>query len=236
MAQQAVRPVVSIVIPVLDEAETIVARLGALAPLRAAGGELVLVDGGSVDGTLALAAPHVDLAIGAPRGRARQMNAGAAAARGETLIFLHADTIPPPDAIELVRRALADGRRVWGRFDVRILGAHPLLPMVAALMNLRSRLTGVATGDQAMFVTRAAFGRVGGFPDIPLMEDIALSKALKRQSRPARLTAKVSTSGRRWDRNGFWRTVFLMWRLRLAYFRGADPAKLARDYGYADDA
>ncbi|MFT4097470.1 MAG: TIGR04283 family arsenosugar biosynthesis glycosyltransferase [Rhodoblastus sp.] len=232
----AARPAVSIVIPVLDEAEAVVARLGALAPLRAAGAELVLVDGGSADRTLALAAPHADIAIAAPRGRARQMNAGAVVARGGVLIFLHADTLPPSDAIACVQRALADSRRVWGRFDVRIVGAHPLLPAVATLMNLRSRMTGIATGDQALFVTRPAFERAGGFPDIPLMEDIALSKALKRLSRPACLTAKVSTSGRRWDKNGFWRTIFLMWRLRLAYFFGADPARLARAYGYAPDA
>lgn len=226
-------PEISIVIPVLDEATTIAARLKALAPLRAAGAEVVLVDGGSQDGTLALAARSVDAAISASRGRARQMNAGAAASRGAILLFLHADTTLPPDALSQVRAALSRKPRLWGRFDVRILGVHPLLPMVAALMNRRSRLTGVATGDQAIFVRRDAFQRVGGFPEIPLMEDIALSKALKRLSPPLCLSAQVSTSGRRWDRNGFWRTVFLMWRLRLSYFLGADPADLARAYGYA---
>lgn len=234
MREEIARPAISIVMPALEEADTIAARLDALAPLRAAGAELVLVDGGSADATLAHAARRVDLAMRASRGRAHQMNAGAAAAQGDILLFLHADTLLPPNALDLLADALADGARQWGRFDVRILGAHPLLPLVAKLMNIRSRLTGVATGDQAMFMTRAAFLRVGGFPDIPLMEDIAMSKALKRLSRPACLHARVSTSGRRWDRNGFWRTVFLMWRLRLAYFFGADPAGLARAYGYQD--
>ncbi len=235
MISKAARPAVSIIVPALDEACTIAARLEALAPLRVAGAEIILVDGGSADGTLGHGARHADLAIRAPRGRARQMNAGAVASRGDTLLFLHADTLLPPHALDLVMRAIADRRSAWGRFDVRILGAHPLLPLVAAAMNLRSRMTGIATGDQAMFVTRAAFESVGGFPDIPLMEDIALSRALKRVSPPACLRAKVSTSGRRWDRNGFWRTVLLMWRLRLAYFLGGDPAKLARAYGYAGD-
>lgn len=234
MREGIARPAISIVMPALDEAETIAARLDALAPLRAAGAELVLVDGGSADATLGHAAQRVDLAMRASRGRARQMNAGAAAAQGDILLFLHADTMLPPHALDLLASALADGSRQWGRFDVRILGAHPLLPLVARLMNVRSRLTGVATGDQAMFMTRAAFLRIGGFPDIPLMEDIAMSKALKRLSRPACLRARVSTSGRRWDRAGFWRTVVLMWRLRLSYFLGADPAKLARDYGYSN--
>ncbi len=235
MQSAAQRADLSIIVPVLDEAETIETRLDALAPLRAAGAEIVLVDGGSDDGTLERARRLVDIAILSPRGRARQMNAGVAVARGETLLFLHADTMPPPDALALIREALAEEGRAWGRFDVRILGAHPLLPVVAALMNLRSRWTGIATGDQAMFAKRVAFARVGGFPDIPLMEDIALSRALKRLSPPACLRAKVSTSGRRWDRNGFWRTALLMWRLRLAYFLGADPEDLARAYGYGRD-
>lgn len=226
------RPRLSIIVPTLNEAEGIQATLCALSPLRARGAEIIVADGGSTDGTVVLARPFADHVIVAPRGRARQMNAGAAVARGECLLFLHADTRLPPDADRLVEAALSGGL-AWGRFDVDIAGRHPLLPLIARLMNLRSRLTGIATGDQAMFVTRAAFAACGGFPPIPLMEDIALSRALKRIGRPACLRQRVRTSGRRWDRQGFWRTVLLMWRLRLAYFFGADPARLAQDYGYA---
>ncbi len=161
------------------------------------------------------------------------MNVGATLARGDILLFVHADTTLPPNALALVRDGLAATDRAWGRFDVRIAGRHPLLPVVATLMNLRSGLTGVATGDQAIFVRRAAFDRVGGFPEIALMEDIAISAKLKRLSRPLRLRFPVVTSGRRWDENGFWKTVLLMWRLRLAYWTGADPNELARAYGYA---
>lgn len=225
-------PMLSIIVPTLNEADGLGSRLAALAPLRARGAEIIVADGGSDDGTAALAQPHADRVVAAPRGRARQMNAGAAAARGECLLFLHADTRLTADADRLVETALADGH-AWGRFDVAIEGRHPLLPLIARLMNLRSRLTGIATGDQAMFVSRDAFTACGGFPDIALMEDIALSRALKRIGRPACLRQRVRTSGRRWDQQGLWRTVLLMWRLRLAYFFGADPARLAQDYGYA---
>lgn len=218
----------SVVLPVLDEADAIAAQLAALQPLRARGHEIVVVDGGSRDGTPALAAPFADRIVTAPRGRAAQMNAGAAAATGDALLFLHADTRLPPDADSLVLAALA--RRAWGRFDVRIDGAHPLLRVVGAAMNLRSRLTAVATGDQAMFCTRAAFDRAGGFPPLPLMEDVALSKRLRRLGRPACLCERVVTSGRRWERHGVVRTVVLMWRLRFAYFVGVDPARIAARY------
>lgn len=224
---------ISIVAPVLNEAETIESRLSALAPFRAEGAEIVVADGGSDDGTPGVAARFADRAISSARGRAIQMNAGARAACGEILVFLHIDTSLPPDALTLIRGALQEDARVWGRFDVRIEGVHPLLPAVAAFMNARSRTIGIATGDQAVFVRRSAFERVGGYPEIALMEDIALSASLKRLSRPACLRARVTTSGRRWDDKGFWRTVLLMWRLRLAYFFGADPADLARRYGYA---
>jgi glycosyltransferase involved in cell wall biosynthesis len=197
----------SIIIPVLDEGDTISDALAALAPYRARGVEIIVVDGGSRDGTMEAARPLADRVTTAPRGRGSQMNAGAAAARGDVLLL-------------------------WGRFDVTIAGRSPLLRLVAATMNLRSRLTGIATGDQAMFVKRVAFTQSGGFPDIPLMEDIVLSRRLKALGRPACLTARVTTSGRRWDRDGVIRTVFLMWRLRLAFFLGAEPARLARRYGY----
>jgi rSAM/selenodomain-associated transferase 2 len=223
----------SIIMPTLDEAETISAKLSALAPLRAAGAEIIVADGGSHDPTAALAGPLCDRVVIAPRGRGAQMNGGAAVARGSVFLFLHADTTLPANAGQLVMTTLAASDRTWGRFDVRIAGRHPLLPLVATMMNLRSRCTGIATGDQAMFVTRKAFAAVGGFPDITLMEDIVLSRRLKRLTRPLCLRARVVTSGRRWDDRGFFRTVVLMWQLRLALVLGVAPEKLARIYGYA---
>ena len=220
----------SIIIPVLDEAAAIVPSLQALQPLRARGHEVIVADGGSADGTAALATPLADRVIAAPRGRAAQMNRGAALAGGEVLLFLHADTRLPGNAGRLVAEALARGGRCWGRFDVRIEGRSPLLALVGACMNLRSRLTGIATGDQAIFADRAAFERIGGFPEIALMEDIAFSRRARRLSAPACVRAAAITSGRRWDRHGVVRTVVLMWRLRLAYFLGARPDELARRY------
>ena len=215
----------SIVIPVLNEAALVGATLRSLAPLRAGGHEVIVVDGGSEDGTREIAAPLADRVLVAPRGRAAQMNAGAGLAAGAALVFLHADTRLPAHADELVLESLE--RQLWGRFDVRIEGTSPLLGVVASAMNLRSRLTGIATGDQAIFVRRASFE---GFPEIALMEDIAFSKAMKRRGRPACLRARVTTSGRRWERHGVLRTMLLMWRLRLAYSLGAAPDELARRY------
>jgi rSAM/selenodomain-associated transferase 2 len=222
----------SIVMPVLNEAAGLTAALEALAPLRRRGAEVIVVDGGSSDGTAALAHPLADRVLTSARGRARQMNAGAATATGDVLQFLHADTRLPEQADLLIRNALG-GSRVWGRFDVAFDGGA--LPLVALSMNLRSRMSGVATGDQAMFVTRVAFARAGGFPDIALMEDVAFSARLKRLSRPACLAARVATSPRRWHRHGTLRTIALMWRLRLAFFLGADPARLARAYSHGDN-
>jgi rSAM/selenodomain-associated transferase 2 len=219
----------SIVVPVLDEAAGITATLQALAPLRAAGHELIVVDGGSRDDTAARAAPWADRVLQAPRGRARQMNAGAAVAGGEVLLFLHADTKLPPQADEAVAQALGRGH-VWGRFDVRISGRSRWFGPIAALMNLRSRLTGIATGDQAIFVTRAQFQALGGFADQPLMEDIELSRRLRAVGPPACLRERVLTSGRRWETHGVWRTIVLMWRLRWRYWRGESPEMLARAY------
>ena len=224
------QPSLSIIIPVLNEAATIVAALDALAPLRARGSEIIVVDGGSGDDTIALARPLADFVITSPRGRAVQMNAGAALARGDALLFLHADTRLPGEADRLVLEGLARSKRAWGRFNVTIDGKHPLLPAVAAAMNLRSRLTGIATGDQAMFATREAFDAAGGFPEIALMEDIALARSLKRMSRPLCLRARATTSGRRWEERGVLRTILLMWQLRVAYFLGAKPEELAKRY------
>ena len=221
----------SIVIAVLDEAAAIEAALAALAPYRRRGVELVVVDGGSSDRTVELARPLADRVLSSPRGRAAQMNAGAAAAQGDVLLFLHADTYLPETADRLVLDGLARSGRRWGNFDVCIDGGGPL-GIIAIMMNTRSRLTGIATGDQAMFVTRAGFESAGGFPPIALMEDVALSARLKRLGRPLGLRARVTTSARRWRAHGTLRTVLFMWRLRLAFYLGADPAKLAQAYGY----
>ena len=214
----------AVIIPTLDEAERIRASLEALAPLRAKGHEVIVVDGGSSDSTIERARPLADQVLSSARGRAMQMNAGARAARAETLVFLHADTRLPAHADALIVNALKV--YAWGRFDVRIEGG-PLLGIVSCGMNLRSRLTGIATGDQAIFVRRDVFV---GFPEIPLMEDIAFSRAMKRVGAPACLRDRVTTSGRRWEARGVVRTILLMWRLRLLYALGVEPQRLARDY------
>lgn len=216
----------SIVIPVLNEAARLPDLLARLAQFDA---QIIVVDGGSRDGSPDIALAAGVTVIESHPGRARQMNAGAAATDGEVLLFLHADTVLPADAIRLIRDALAGGR-VWGRFDVVIDGRPKMLRVVATLMNLRSRLTGIATGDQAMFVTRAAFDAAGGFPRQPLMEDIELSAHLLRQSRPACIGVPVRTSGRRWEQRGVWRTILLMWRLRWDYWRGVPASELAERY------
>ena len=223
-------PTLSIVMPVLNEAAGMGAALQALAPLRARSTQLVVADGGSSDATVALAQAAGATVVAAPRGRALQMNAGAQQASAGVLLFLHADTLLPENADQLIAQALANGQAVWGRFDVRITGQPRMLRVVAAFMNARSRWSGIATGDQAMFMTRAAFDAVGGFTAQPLMEDIEISKRLRQLSRPACLRARVRTSGRRWETRGVWRTVLLMWRLRFAYWRGAAPEQLAERY------
>lgn len=223
----------SIVIPVLNEAATIGACLRRLTSLRSRGTQVIVVDGGSEDDTLALAYPLCDAIVHAPRGRAAQMNAGARRAGGDILLFLHADTKLPAFADTLIRGALLDApSHAWGRFDVRIDGTAPLLGLVAHMMSIRSRLTGIATGDQAIFCMRESFAQEGGFPTIPIMEDISFSKRLRRRSRPICLRARVTTSGRRWEANGVIRTILLMWWLRLAYALGVPAETLARWYRY----
>jgi len=222
----------SIIIPALDEGEEIAAALDALAELRLLGVEVIVVDGGSRDATVQRARLRADAVISAPRGRAVQMNAGAEKASGDVLLFLHADTRLPVAAEHVVLNELARSGRAWGRFDVDIEGTHRLLPVIAFFMNMRSRMTGIATGDQAIFVRRDAFQAAGGFPPIALMEDIALSKRLKRISAPLCLRERAVTAGRRWERDGIVSTIVLMWRLRLAYFFGADASNLAQRYGY----
>jgi rSAM/selenodomain-associated transferase 2 len=223
----------AVVVPVLNEAATIEAALRRLAALRQRGARVIVVDGGSGDDTAARAAPLADRVLAAPRGRASQMNAGAQADEArdaDVLLFLHADTRLPEDADRIVAHALADGSHCWGRFDVRLDAPGWPLRLIETLMNWRSRLTGIATGDQAIFVTRSAFAWLHGFAPLPLMEDIDFSSRARRLTRPAALRDRVLTSARRWQRHGVWRTVALMWWLRLSYFFGADPAALARRY------
>lgn len=221
---------ISIIIPCLNEAAGIAEALQALAPLRARGAQVIVVDGGSSDDTMALAQPLADQVISAPRGRALQMNAGAAVARGEVLLFLHADCRLPPHADELIIDGLTRAHKTWGRFDVALTGEHAMLGVIAALMNVRSRLTGVSTGDQGLFVTRSLFEAAGKFPPIPLMEDVAFTKTLKRYGAPLNLRHRMTVSGRRWQKHGVAGTILLMWRLRWQYWRGADPRELAQHY------
>jgi len=220
----------SIVVPVLNEAAAIDTALCALVRLRARGHEVIVVDGGSTDATMTLAVGKADRVMSAPRGRASQMNAGAAVASGDVLVFLHADTRLPDDADRAIARVLAREGGAWGRFDVSIDSDRRLLGLVGWTMNVRSRLTGIATGDQAMFVRRAEFEAVGGFPSLALMEDVAMSRRLKRRSPPVCLADRVVTSARRWESNGALRTIVLMWWLRWRYFFGASPDRLARTY------
>ena len=220
---------ICIIIPTLNESSTVTALLDDLQPARQGGAQVIVADGGSADDTVALAGPLVDEIVRAPRGRARQMNQGALRARGDVLWFLHADTRVPRDAYHRVLHSATQGWN-WGRFDIRLSGTHPLFHVIARCMNLRSCLTGIATGDQGLFVMRDRFEDAGRFPDLPLMEDIALSKRLRRVSRPACVRDRLTTSSRRWERQGIVRTVLLMWRLRLAYALGADPERLAKAY------
>ena len=224
------KPLLSIVVPVLDEAQVLGDCLGALQPLRARGHELIVVDGGSGDGSAEIAVPLADRVLAAPRGRAVQMNEGARAARHDILLFLHADTRLPEHSDALVAEALARPGREWGRFDIRLSGRHFLLRVIERAINWRSALSGLATGDQAIFVHRGVFQDAGGYPPIPLMEDLALSQLLRRRSRPCRLRAVALTSSRRWERDGVLRTVWLMWRLRAAWRLGADPQQLLEAY------
>ncbi|MBE0507461.1 MAG: TIGR04283 family arsenosugar biosynthesis glycosyltransferase [Marinospirillum sp.] len=220
----------SIIIPVLNEAEQLPDFLADLQSLRDKGCELILVDGGSSDASCTLATGLVDQLLESPAGRAIQLNRGAAAACGEWLFFLHADTRLTAASEQALLALIERDKACWGRFDVCIQGKHPLLWLVARMMNLRSCLTGMATGDQLMFVHRCLFDAVQGFVEQPLMEDIELSRCLKKICRPLCLPQRVITSGRRWDQRGFWSTVVLMWRLRWCYWRGVAAEQLAREY------
>ncbi|NOT11281.1 MAG: glycosyltransferase family 2 protein [Methylococcaceae bacterium] len=219
---------ISIILPILNEEIVIQACLTQLQPFIPTC-EIILVDGGSSDNTLALIGAVADRVFFSKKGRARQMNAGVEYATGDVLLFLHVDTCLPENAPQLIEEAISSGRH-WGRFAIRFSGRHPMFWLIAQMMNLRSALTGIATGDQAIFVTRQAFNAVGKYPEISLMEDIALSTALKRIGPPLCLNAKVTSSSRRWEVNGIYSTIVLMWTLRLLYFFGVAPETLASLY------
>jgi len=221
---------ISIIMPVLNEGAVLADTLQRLQRLRDAGVELLVVDGGSSDDSREIAQAYADQVLVGGRGRAAQMNAGAALAGGDLLVFLHADTRLPEDAAGSLAAALADGSPQWGRFDVRLSGSRWPLRVIERMMNWRSRWTGMVTGDQALFVRAALFRRVGGFPQLALMEDLAISRRLRSEGPLLCLSGPVVTSSRRWEQRGIVRTVLLMWRLRLAWFFGADEAVLARRY------
>jgi rSAM/selenodomain-associated transferase 2 len=200
-----------------------------LRSVREQGHEVVIVDGGSRDNTLTIAYEVTDTVIISKKGRALQMNSGASIASGEVLLFLHADTLLPDDVSRIISDACAD-ENFWGRFDVRLSNERFVFRLIEYMMNLRSSLTSIVTGDQAIFVERKLFDRVGGFPEIALMEDIEISRRLKKVAKPVRLKQKVITSSRRWETNGVFATVLLMWKIRLYYFFGVSPEKLNQMY------
>ena len=219
------------IIPALNESTNIVATLQSLQAMRARGVKVIVVDGDSEDDTVTRATTLCDTVIRSPRGRARQMHAGAGYARdASALCFLHADSALPANADLRIVDALARGY-VWGRFDVQISGTHFMLPVIAWFMNHRSRLSGIATGDQAIFITRASYDEIGGFPDQPLMEDVELTSRLTRTYGRVACAAindvRVRTSGRRWEKHGVWRTILLMWSLRFRYWRGGHRNNVA---------
>jgi rSAM/selenodomain-associated transferase 2 len=221
---------VSVIIPMLNEESSLHLMLDHWKTLAHDGAELLVVDGGSTDASVEIVQKAGFTVLSSSRGRAQQMNTGAEAAQGQLLLFLHADTIPPPQALSAMRKGLKDSTRYWGRFDVKIEGRSRMFPVIAFMINQRSRLSGIATGDQGIFIRLEAFEKIGGFPDQPLMEDIEISKRLLQLSRPLCLKARMRTSGRRWETRGVWRTIFLMWRLRWSYWRGASAQELARAY------
>jgi rSAM/selenodomain-associated transferase 2 len=221
---------ISVIIPVLNEEPALRAHLPRLQYLRDHGHELIVVDGGSTDWSRGTAQPLVDHLLVTPPSRGLQMNIGAAAATGELLLFLHIDTRLPEHADDILAGALAQSGSAWGRFDIELSGNHPAFRVIERMINLRSRLSGIATGDQALFVMADVFREIGGYPDIPLMEDLALCRMLRKSSRPLALKTRVISSSRRWEKHGIFRTVLLMWALRFGFFVGIHPERLHRQY------
>ena len=221
----------SIIIPVLNEERTIAGAVDNLGCVERC--EIIVVDGGSTDRTAEVVRDGPARLVVAARGRAAQMNQGARHAAGDVLLFLHADTRLPATAGADVEGSMTDPGCVGGRFDIRLDSPRPLLRVVGHMISLRSRLTRVATGDQAIFVRRTVFEGLGGFPEIPIMEDVAFCRALKRQGRIACLRSRVVSSARRWEQNGPVRTILLMWALKALYLAGVAPARLKRLYSEA---
>lgn len=220
----------SIIIPVLNEASVLETNLKELQWIRQLGHEVIVVDGGSQDNSAVMAIPLADQVLSASSGRGLQMNVGAKSAKGDVFLFLHVDTLFPVDGVDAILENIARKDPVWGRFDVKLSGSHISFRVIEFMMNWRSRLTGIATGDQAIFVSRTLFENLGGFPDMRLMEDVEVSRRLKKVSKPICLSQRVVTSSRRWEQGGIIKTIGLMWRLRLAYWLGFDPDQLARQY------
>jgi rSAM/selenodomain-associated transferase 2 len=220
----------SIIIPVLNEADVLEDNLKELQWMRRLGHELILVDGGSQDQSATLAKAYADQVLSSLPGRAQQMNAGAKLAKGDVFLFLHVDTSFPKTGVDAITQGLFRQDSNWGRFDVRLSGRHIVFRIIERMMNWRSRLTGIATGDQAIFISRNIFESLGGYADMHLMEDIEISSRLKKHGKPICLSQQVVTSSRRWEQAGIYKTVWLMWRLRFAYWLGADPVQLARLY------
>ena len=220
---------ISIIIPVYNEEKTISSCLQSLITWRKQGCEIIFVDGGSDDNTFELAGQYGDHVYMTGKGRAVQMNEGARHAKGEFLLFLHSDTVLPAATDKLIQLIISDKNR-WGRFDVTLSGESKAYRVLEFFINIRSRITGISTGDQGMFMHKSLFEHANGFPEIPLMEDITLSRILLKNSRPVCLKERVITSSRRWENNGIIKTILLMWYLRAAYFFGVKPEQLARLY------
>lgn len=221
---------ISLIVPMLNESEHLPELLEHLLHCKRTGCEIILVDGGSTDQSPEQAEALGFKVLRSAKGRALQMNLGASSAKGDILLFLHADTRLPSNADQLIFQAIQNNKAAWGRFNVHITGRSSMFRVIAWFMNHRSRLSSIVTGDQAIFITKNLFERVGGFPVQSLMEDIEFSKRLKLISKPIALKAKVTTSGRRWEQHGIWKTIYLMWHLRFAYWRGASADELSAKY------
>ena len=218
----------SIIIPVLNEAEEIESRLESIQFFRKNGHEIILADGGSTDGTINLAKPYVDSIVSSQVGRAAQMNAGALNANGNNLFFLHIDSILPEEICDEL--SLFDSQNIWGFCRIRLSGKHCLFRLIETMMNLRSRITFIATGDQGLIISKVLFEKIGGYPSIDLMEDVEICKCLKRLSNPVVINSEIETSSRRWEERGIIKTIILMWYLRLLYFFGVSPKRLVKIY------